>query len=152
MKDRVQFTDVVTSCARCGKDHNVSFSTFVLNPVVDEDGTIWDCWGFCPTTGDVILGKMESGLPSDSATDITTIPAEDEGEDDGVSLGANDSMLLQEYMNLIDACEMLHGNDCSLEANLEEHRDTIDWYLALHGASDKKIERLWSGEDQLTSS
>lgn len=45
----------VFHCARCGEDHtDLSPKTF-QRPVIDEDGTVWDRWVTCPTTGDPIL-------------------------------------------------------------------------------------------------
>lgn len=48
-------TENVIQCARCGRDHDgVIFYEFG-RPIVDSDGTVWDWWGLCPTTGDPIL-------------------------------------------------------------------------------------------------
>lgn len=57
----------VTSCARCGKDHDVTFYQFG-NPIVDTDGTIWDWWGLCPNTGDPVLLRSDRAdiEPNDS--------------------------------------------------------------------------------------
>lgn len=49
----------VRHCARCGGDHPVTVKRFASNPVVDDDGTVWDWWGLCPATGDPILMNFE---------------------------------------------------------------------------------------------
>lgn len=50
----------IFQCARCGEDHQqLSFRKFIKSPVVDEDGTVWDYWAVCPTTGDPVLQKHE---------------------------------------------------------------------------------------------
>lgn len=48
----------VKNCARCGQNHpdGLEFKQF-LQPVIDDDGTVWNYWATCPVTGDPILMK-----------------------------------------------------------------------------------------------
>ena len=49
------FYSPVNHCARCGKDHReLKFHKF-KQPIVDEDGTVWEYWTICPRTGDPVL-------------------------------------------------------------------------------------------------
>lgn len=61
--------------------------------------------------------------------------------------------LLEDFMNLIQACEHNNVTFDSLEGvTLSECRDTVNWFFANEGRSKAEIERLWAGEDQLTCS
>ncbi len=54
MSDAPIISDVF-HCARCGQNHDgVEFEAFT-RPPVDDDGTVWERWGVCPTTGEPIL-------------------------------------------------------------------------------------------------
>lgn len=67
MPDTVYLVDVLR-CARCGLDHHaLEFKLFNGDPIVDSDGTIWERWGICPTTGDPILLKEDNEPPATSA-------------------------------------------------------------------------------------
>lgn len=48
----------VHHCARCGQDHERLTYTRFIRPVEDTDGTVWDWWATCPTTGDPILARQ----------------------------------------------------------------------------------------------
>lgn len=50
-----QFTDSLSDCARCGKDHIDLTWKRMSRPILDEDGTAWDYWSTCPETGDPVL-------------------------------------------------------------------------------------------------
>jgi len=45
----------VGRCARCGEDHEAIQWFRITRPIEDTDGTVWDEWGACPTTGEPIL-------------------------------------------------------------------------------------------------
>ena len=53
----------VTACARCGENHDAIKYRRFQRPVVDDDGTVWDWWGTCPTNGDPILMHMGYAPP-----------------------------------------------------------------------------------------
>lgn len=53
----------VKNCARCGESHAPIKVRRFDRPVVDEDGTVWDWWGTCPTSGDPILMHGENAQP-----------------------------------------------------------------------------------------
>lgn len=55
--DTKSFT--VLGCARCGQDHSGFIFQKFQNPIADADGTVWDWWGLCPTTGEPVLLKYE---------------------------------------------------------------------------------------------
>lgn len=56
-------TSLVTSihnCARCGADHtDLEFKQFIIEPIQDSDGTVWNYWALCPTCDEPILLKVK---------------------------------------------------------------------------------------------
>lgn len=57
-------TETVYHCARCGEDHHdLIFAQFRGEPIVDEDGTVWNWWSLCRITGDpVLLREVPAGV------------------------------------------------------------------------------------------
>lgn len=45
----------VKHCARCGKDHDISFMPFRGEPFIEADKIVYSFWGLCPNTGDPVL-------------------------------------------------------------------------------------------------
>ena len=60
LDDREPVTLMVNSCARCGKDHLVSFYQFKEKPIRDNQ-----YWGICPKTNDPVLMKIEIKDPDE---------------------------------------------------------------------------------------
>ena len=50
----------IRGCARCRKDHLVTFMQLNGEPIEDGDGTEWTHWGICPNTGDPVLMRIIS--------------------------------------------------------------------------------------------
>lgn len=67
----------VQHCARCGQDHEkLNYKAFV-NPIEDEDGTVWSHWALCPVTGDPVLMRK---LPDFDANFGSATEAAKDGE------------------------------------------------------------------------
>lgn len=47
----------IHNCSRCGSTHLDITAKKFDRPIEDTDGTIWDWWATCPTTGDPIIAR-----------------------------------------------------------------------------------------------
>lgn len=58
MRNEVIILERLDDCARCGQTHEGLSFWVLTRPVVDNDGTTWDAFAWCPTNGEPILLRL----------------------------------------------------------------------------------------------